>query len=65
MNDFKIGSLVRRKTFRGALGVLHTPRFYGVITRIDAEGQFQVTFITANGQTFKQFLVANELNLLY
>ena len=65
MNKFKVGSLVKRKMYRGVLNSLHIPSSYGIITKIDAEGQFQVTFITRNGNMQKQFIIADELILIY
>ena len=64
MNIFKVGSLVRRKMYRGVLNSFHTPSYYGVITRDDGGGKYEVVFILKDGTIKRRNILDKQLTLV-
>jgi hypothetical protein len=65
MKDFKVGSLVRRKSYRGVLNSLHSPSYYGVIVRDDGGGKYEVAFILKGGTIKRKNVLDKQLALVY
>lgn len=64
MKDFKIGSLVERKMYRGVLNSLHVSINYGIVTKIYTDGWIQVAFIQKGGEIKTKTLEDSELVLI-
>lgn len=64
MNKFKIGSLVRRKSYQGVLNSLHSPSYYGVIVGINSSETFEVVWILRGGETRRKNLRVDQLTLI-
>jgi hypothetical protein len=56
---------VRRKMYRGVLNSLHTPSYYGVITRDDGGGKYEVVFILKDGTIKRRNILDKQLTLVY
>ena len=65
MKDFKVGSLVRRKSYRGVLNSLHSPSYYGIIIRDDGEGKYEVAFVLSDGSIKRKKILDKQLTLIY
>jgi|TARA_R100000455_G_C6239686_1_gene98952 hypothetical protein len=64
VKDFKIGSLVKRKMYRGVLNSLHVSTNYGIITKIYTDGRIQVAFIQKGGEIKTKTLDGSKLTLI-
>jgi hypothetical protein len=64
MKDFKIGSLVKRKMYRGVLNFLHVSTNYGIVTKIYTDVWIQVAFIQKGGEIKTKTLEGSKLTLV-
>jgi len=65
VSQIKVGSLVKRKTYRGVLNTLHMPPYYGIVVKDDGGGKYQVAFIMKDGTVKRQNVLDNQLVLVY